>query len=230
MIAAGGSSSAVLIGNFFQKLISIFLAQKGYTGLSDLEIMKQLSTITGAKQMPIKIVCTTFNVGSQTSSLSKENLSSILFDQSSRKSMVVRRASIDLEQKEEPRHDYIQSNADLYVIAYVFTFFFLIFFRFQEIVKLGSREVAKDLADKHRDLSEMKIFCESQLQLVFREKFGKSEEKAFEMIFSRQMVGLLLCVFVRRELLENISDLRWNLIRLGVLNKMVSTFFVKLNF
>ncbi len=101
----------------FQEISNLFLAQKGYTGLSDLEIMKQLSTINGAKQIPIKIVCTTFNAGSQISSLSKENLSLILFDQPARKSMVVRRASIDLEQKEEPKHDYIQSNGDLYVIA-----------------------------------------------------------------------------------------------------------------
>eukprot|EP01119_Soliformovum_irregulare_P014904 TRINITY_DN4128_c0_g2_i2.p1 TRINITY_DN4128_c0_g2~~TRINITY_DN4128_c0_g2_i2.p1 ORF type:complete len:721 (-),score=152.89 TRINITY_DN4128_c0_g2_i2:205-2367(-) len=83
---------------------------------------------------------------------------------------------------------------------------------FQELVKISGKEVAKDLADVE---GPMKQFAESQLDATLN-----ADIQNYVQIFSKQVVGTMLCVFIKKEMVLQISNIQWDQIRVGIMNKM----------
>lgn len=101
-------------------------------------------------------------------------------------------------------------------------------------MKLSGKEVAKDLAEF--DDGSTKILAENQIDQTLNGDDGQGSyemvilERTFclvffiffkpKKIFSKQLVGVLLCICVKKQLKPLIKNFEWDQIRVGVMGKM----------
>eukprot|EP01117_Protostelium_nocturnum_P012327 TRINITY_DN4539_c0_g1_i2.p1 TRINITY_DN4539_c0_g1~~TRINITY_DN4539_c0_g1_i2.p1 ORF type:complete len:1197 (-),score=467.66 TRINITY_DN4539_c0_g1_i2:41-3631(-) len=92
-----------------------------------------------------------------------------------------------------------------------------------ELVKLSGREVAKDLVEI--ESNAMRIYFESQFEETLNEKhhlLPEDEEEDYVQLFSKSLVGTMLCIYTKKKIRTQITDLAWDQARVGIMGKMAN--------